>query len=192
MRDNDADRKAHEMSSANFGDVSVAGKFPAWTSSSPEDTEALGSALARCLYPGLLVRLSGDLGAGKTFLARAIGANLGALGIKSPTFAIETIFHPSACPYPLVHADLYRLEDERDETAQLEEYLDDGCVVLVEWGERWKNPPPLDRWDVHISLLEGSSSERREIRLASYGMRALEQLSAAYEIILDAAIRGDD
>jgi tRNA threonylcarbamoyladenosine biosynthesis protein TsaE len=103
------------------------------------DTRRLGEAIARVLSPGDLVVLSGDLGAGKTFLVRAIARALGARGrVTSPTF---TLVHEYATPRgPLVHADLYRLLDAGDLPAQvarlgLRERRAEGGLVVVEWGE---------------------------------------------------------
>ena len=94
--------------------------------------DAFGARIAARLQPGDVVALAGDLGAGKTTLARAIIAALGHHGeVPSPTFTIiETYDHLSL---PLVHADFYRLEHPR-EAAELG--LDDyreGAVLLAEW-----------------------------------------------------------
>lgn len=159
------------------------GKFPMIRSTSPERTHGVGGRLAASLYPGLLVLLHGDLGAGKTCLARAVGEALGLPGVKSPTFALEHIYRPPCVAFSLVHADLYRLEDASDFSAQLEEHLEDGAAVLVEWGERWRDPPVRDRWDVRISC--GADADERRIELAAYGERALEALAAAYAGLLD-------
>jgi tRNA threonylcarbamoyladenosine biosynthesis protein TsaE len=101
----------------------------------PEATEALGLRLAARLRAGDVVALFGDLGAGKTTLARGILAGLGHGGeVASPTF-------PIVIPYeglriPAWHVDLYRIEDpaEIDELA-LDEALEDGALN-VEWPER--------------------------------------------------------
>ena len=101
----------------------------------PEATEALGRAIGALLRAGDVVALEGDLGAGKTTLARGILAALGHEGeVASPTF-------PIVIPYeqlrlPVWHADLYRIEDtsELDELA-LDEALDGGAL-LVEWPDR--------------------------------------------------------
>lgn len=103
------------------------------------DTRRLGNVIARVLSPGDLVVLSGDLGAGKTFLVRAIARALGAEGrVTSPTF---TLVHEYATRRgPLVHVDLYRLLDAGDLAAEvarlgLRERRAEGAIVLVEWGE---------------------------------------------------------
>lgn len=102
------------------------------------DTGRLGGAIARGLQPGDLVLLSGDLGAGKTFLARAIARGLGVHGpMTSPTFTlVREIPTPKGL---LVHADLYRLRgtalDAETRRLGLREHRADGAIVVVEWGE---------------------------------------------------------
>ena len=104
----------------------------------PDDaaTAALGAELAAGLRPGDLVILEGDLGAGKTALARAIIRALAGderLDVPSPTFALV---QPYDTPRgPVLHADLYRLGDPRevDELGLLD---NPDAVVLVEWAER--------------------------------------------------------
>ena len=114
-------------------------------------THALGTAIAAKLAPGDLVLLQGDLGSGKTTLARAI---LSALGIDeavpSPTF---TLVQSYAAPrFPVSHFDLYRLKraSELDELG-LEEALEDGAA-LIEWPERAEGRLPADALSVHLEL----------------------------------------
>ncbi|MDL9938316.1 tRNA (adenosine(37)-N6)-threonylcarbamoyltransferase complex ATPase subunit type 1 TsaE [Gordonia sp. ABSL1-1] len=101
------------------------------------DTEALGAELAADLRAGDLVILDGPLGAGKTALARGIGAGLGVAGrVTSPTFIIAREHRPQTPGRPgMVHVDAYRLGglDELD-ALDLDTDLDD-TVVVVEWGE---------------------------------------------------------
>lgn len=101
-------------------------------------TRRLGQALARALRAGDLVVLEGDLGAGKTFLIRVIARALGvptSIPITSPTF---TLAHELPGRLPILHCDLYRLDDP-DELWQLGllEQIGGEGVVLVEWGERF-------------------------------------------------------
>ncbi|SEP66709.1 hypothetical protein SAMN05428969_0376 [Devosia sp. YR412] len=99
-------------------------------------TAALGAELAATLQPGDLVVLEGDLGAGKTALARAIIRSLTGdqrMDVPSPTFALV---QPYDTPKgPVLHADLYRLGDPRevDELGLLD---NPDAIVLVEWAER--------------------------------------------------------
>jgi len=101
-----------------------------------EATAALGAALAAELQQGDLVLLEGDLGAGKTALARAIIRSLAddaALEVPSPTFALV---QPYETPRGVVlHADLYRLGDPR-EIDELGLRDNPQAIVLVEWAER--------------------------------------------------------
>jgi tRNA threonylcarbamoyladenosine biosynthesis protein TsaE len=102
------------------------------------DTRRLGAAIAAALAPGDLVILSGDLGAGKTFLVRAVARALGVAGaVTSPTFALVHEYATERAP--LVHVDLYRLRGEglTAEVARLglREQRREGAIVIVEWGE---------------------------------------------------------
>jgi tRNA threonylcarbamoyladenosine biosynthesis protein TsaE len=99
------------------------------------DTEEFGARLAPSLLPGDVIALHGDLGAGKTTLARGILRGLGFVGdVASPTFPIVQPYDELALP--LWHVDLYRIEDP-SELAELalDEALQDGALV-VEWPER--------------------------------------------------------
>lgn len=102
-----------------------------------EATEAAGATLAAALRPGDVVTLSGGLGAGKTSFARGV---LGALGLAeeapSPTFAIVQPYDPPEVRLPVLHVDLYRVDDARE----LDELgIDEArgyAALLVEWPER--------------------------------------------------------
>ena len=101
------------------------------------ETEALGRRLAAALRPGDVVALRGDLGAGKTAVARGILRGLGFEGdVASPTFPIVQSYDAPDTPFPVWHIDLYRIEDE----GELEELaLDDAradTALLIEWPER--------------------------------------------------------
>ena len=101
------------------------------------EAERIGAALAVVIRPGDVIALFGDLGAGKTTLARGLLAALGLEGeAPSPTFAIVQPYAPPEVDLPIAHVDLYRIEDEGELVELgLDEYLYDGAL-LIEWPER--------------------------------------------------------
>lgn len=103
----------------------------------PEASEALGARLAALVAPGDVVTLSGPLGAGKTSIARGLLAALGLVGeAPSPSFAIVQPYAPPEVRLPVLHVDLYRIDDPDEiEELGLDEAADDS-VLLVEWPER--------------------------------------------------------
>ena len=100
-------------------------------------TLALGRSLAEVARPGDVIALYGDLGAGKTTLARGLLAALGLAGeAPSPTFAIVQPYAPPETRIPVAHVDLYRIDDPQDtQELGLDDYLQDS-LLLVEWPER--------------------------------------------------------
>ena len=101
------------------------------------DAGRIGALIGATLVPGDVVLLSGDLGAGKTTLARAMLKAQGLAGeAPSPTFAIVQPYAPPEVDLPVAHVDLYRIEEE-DELIELglDDYLHDGAL-LIEWPER--------------------------------------------------------
>jgi len=114
------------------------------------DTDGLGQALATLAFPGAFVALRGDLGAGKSSLARAVARGLGVTGpVPSPTFVLVNVYDGRL---PLVHADWYRLADA-DELEQIgwDELATDHVVTLVEWAERVPEALPADRLELTLA-----------------------------------------
>ncbi|HET9298941.1 MAG TPA: tRNA (adenosine(37)-N6)-threonylcarbamoyltransferase complex ATPase subunit type 1 TsaE [Candidatus Polarisedimenticolaceae bacterium] len=102
-----------------------------------DETFALGRRTGQALRGGSLVVLQGELGAGKTVFARGVAVGLGIpeADVSSPTFTLVQEYRGGRLP--LFHADLYRLEAEAEIGALgIEDMLQAGGVVLVEWGER--------------------------------------------------------
>lgn len=101
------------------------------------DTHAFGERLAAIVAPGDVVTLAGPLGAGKTSIARGILAALGLAGeAPSPSFAIVQPYAPPEVRLPVLHVDLYRIEDAREiEELGLDEAAAES-LLLVEWPER--------------------------------------------------------
>jgi tRNA threonylcarbamoyladenosine biosynthesis protein TsaE len=104
-----------------------------------EETSAAGREIARTLPPDAVIHLTGDLGAGKTFLARAIATELGAdpLEVSSPSFAIVHEY-PTRRGAPIIHIDGYRLSGNRREWLEIgiPELLAGPGVKLIEWPKR--------------------------------------------------------
>lgn len=96
--------------------------------------QALGARISARLRPGDVVALEGDLGSGKTTLARAIIAALGHAGeIPSPTFTILESYSAPPLRLPVVHADFYRLEDAAEvRELGLDDYRE-GAALIAEW-----------------------------------------------------------
>ncbi len=111
-------------------------------SHSAAETEALGEAWGRRAAPGLVIGLSGDLGAGKTQLVKGLARGLGSpVRVHSPTFALVNIYEGGRLT--LYHLDLYRLETpEQILGAGLEEFLHPNGVTAIEWAERWFGEQP--------------------------------------------------
>lgn len=122
-------------------------------------THALGAAIARHLRRGDAVALWGDLGAGKTTLARAILTALGVTGeVPSPTFTIVQSYETAKLL--VSHYDLYRLKSAREmDELGLDDALDQGAV-LVEWPVRAPETLPPDTLHVRLSLDGATRSAR--------------------------------
>lgn len=101
----------------------------------PEQTQAVGAALAEFVRGGDLIMLTGDLGTGKTTFTQGLGSAMGVRGrVASPTFIIART-HANPSGPDLVHVDAYRIGDLDDlETLDLDTALDE-AVIVVEWGE---------------------------------------------------------
>ncbi len=142
--------------------------------SDPAATSALGRALGAVAEAGDLVCLWGDLGAGKTHLAKAFGAALGVTEtITSPSFILMAEYEGRL---PLFHIDPYRLASAEDALAGglIDERQATG-VTLVEWPERLGDALPLDRLDVRI---DGTGDEPRTITLVAWSDRYRRYLEA--------------
>src|SRR5512142_1738555 len=111
-------------------------------SHSPAETEHLGESWGRTATKGLVIALSGDLGAGKTQLVKGLARGLGVSArVHSPTFTLLNIYEGGRLP--LFHLDLYRLETPAQIlSASLEEYLRPDGVTVIEWAERWEGTEP--------------------------------------------------
>jgi len=130
---------------------------------SEEETIALGRRLAQELPSRAVVLLIGELGAGKTTLAKGIVHGLGAGepdDVSSPTF---TLVHEYGEGPRVYHVDLYRISTAQElDSVGVDELLDRDAVVLVEWGERFPHLWPADRIEIHLRRLD---DDRREVKV---------------------------
>jgi len=128
--------------------------------SSEEETIALGARLAREFSRRTAVLLIGNLGAGKTTLAKGIVSGAGSAEpdeVSSPTF---TLIHEYGSGRKVYHVDLYRLEHAREAAnLGLEELFEKDALVLVEWGERFPQLMPPKRIEIRIQASEGDERE---------------------------------
>ena len=130
----------------------------------------LGRALAPGAAPGRVVHLRGDLGAGKTTLARGLLRGLGHAGrVKSPTYTLVEPYELSSLHF--YHFDFYRLKDRSEwEERGFREYFDPGALCVVEWPERAAGflfPP-----DLEISLFFDGEARRAQLEAHTDSGRA--------------------
>lgn len=138
--------------------------MPAYRTASEAETVALGGELARQLPGKRVVLLIGNLGAGKTTLAKGIVNGLGAAlpdEVSSPTF---TLIHEYG-DGRVYHIDLYRLDELHEvATLGLDEIFDRDAIVLIEWGERFPQILPPERTEIRI---RATRSDEREIEVTT-------------------------
>ena len=148
-------------------DAKNAGEYFRIISENPAQTIRLGRALGMLLSPGSFVALFGDLGAGKTLLAKGIALGLGVADeneVASPTFVLINEYRGRI---PIYHIDLYRLDHpEQVEGIGWDEILCSPAVTLVEWAERAGDYLPQDRLEVHM---QWSGEESRTIEIGGRG-----------------------
>ena len=140
--------------------------MPTFRTASEAETVELGRRLAGELPPRGVVLLIGNLGAGKTTLAKGILSGLGAAHadeVSSPTFTLIHEYGEGRA----YHIDLYRLEEARQvESLGLEELFDRNAMVLIEWGERFPQLLPARRTEIRMRAL-GNDEREIEVGYAS-------------------------
>jgi tRNA threonylcarbamoyladenosine biosynthesis protein TsaE len=138
---------------------------------SEEETIALGEALAAELPSKALVLLMGNLGAGKTTLAKGIVKGLKAAEpdeVSSPTF---TLIHEYGSG--VYHIDLYRLDTAAQiASLGLEEIFDRPAIALIEWGERFLEQMPQERIEIR---LRSTGEDSREIEVSTHPQAAVPE-----------------
>lgn len=142
-----------------------------FVSTSVAQTERLGIRLGELLEPRDVVCLSGELGAGKTALARGVGRGWGTpVRVTSPTFVLVNEYPRPNDGRVLYHVDCYRLERAADiATVGLEDILDSDAAIVIEWPEHIIDLLPPDRLWVTLSY---DSPTRRRLRISATGPRS--------------------
>ena len=134
---------------------------------SAEETVQLGVQLAREMKPPQVVMLIGELGCGKTTLAKGLISGIGAASandVLSPSFSL---IHEYDGDPKVYHIDLYRLDRLPElETLGLDDLWDQQAIVLIEWGEKFAGQLPESRIEIQFKDLGESE---REIRVRSAG-----------------------
>ncbi len=147
----------------------------------PDDTRAIGAAVAGLLRPGDAIALSGELGAGKTVFVQGAARALGVTGrVTSPTFTLVRTYE-QADP-PIVHCDVYRLDRLHDVMDLGDEVLAPDVVTFVEWGDTIGPLLPTDRLEVELHLADPDQPDGdRLIRVRASGtwVSRLPDLTAA-------------
>lgn len=146
-------------------------------SRSPEMTTRLGEALGRLLQPGDVVCLQGELGAGKTTLTQGIARGWGVEErVTSPTFTLLNEYRRTSDTSRFYHLDCYRLEGAADAWGLgLDDVLDAGGVLIVEWPERIGPALPPER--LWVALARENEGQRR-LSFTASGTRYSSMLDA--------------
>ena len=131
-------------------------KTESFTSHSTEETSAYFRGLAAKARKGDIFALFGNLGTGKTTIAKALAEGLGINeDITSPTFTLLEVYEG---PLRLYHFDLYRLEDEREfEHLFFEEYWEGDGVSIIEWADRARERLPESAVKIHLQYIDEGS-----------------------------------
>lgn len=133
------------------------------------ETQKLAALVAQSVYPGLVITLTGDLGAGKTTFTQGFAQKLGVTArVKSPTFNIMNTYQSHQIP--IYHFDAYRLEETGAEDQGFEDYIGTDGVTLIEWPQYMADLLPNNRLD--ITLSRGVTNDERLIKVTGLGQAA--------------------
>jgi tRNA threonylcarbamoyladenosine biosynthesis protein TsaE len=148
-------------------------------SRSAEQTRRVGMRLGNLLQPGDVVRLTGELGSGKTTFAQGVSAGWGSLDpVSSPTFVLVNVYR-RLDHQRLFHLDAYRLSGVQEAwDLDLDVMLESG-ILLIEWADRISQALPPDCLSVRLTWVE---ENQRDLLFDAHGAR--------YEALLDAFRKG--
>ncbi len=148
-------------------------------SGSVAQTEQIGTRLGSLLQASDVLCLSGELGAGKTALARGVVAGWGALEpATSPTFVLIHEHQRARDAMRLQHIDAYRLERLEDAALLgLEDIFANGSAVIIEWAERVQQLLPADHMWIDLDFV-ADDEQARQLTFAAHGARSVDLLAA--------------
>lgn len=136
-------------------------------SESPEATWSVGEFVGKRLKAGMVLCLTGDLGAGKTLFTKGVAAGLGVKeDVTSPSFTLMNLYDGRL---PVAHFDLYRLDDEEDlDEIGFYEYADEPVgVAIIEWADKF--PEALPPHHLSVVLSPGKNLEERRLSFTARG-----------------------
>ena len=125
---------------------------------SEEETVELAGRFSEKLFPGKVIILNGNLGAGKTFFIKSLLKNFGIENVSSPTFAIVNEYNGK---FKFYHFDFYRIKNSAELfDIGFNDYLNDSdSIMLIEWGELFPQVLPNKRLEIRINILDDNSRE---------------------------------
>jgi tRNA threonylcarbamoyladenosine biosynthesis protein TsaE len=142
-------------------------------SHSPEQTLDIGRQIGALVEPNTVILLSGNLGAGKTWLAKGIAYGLGVPDYEYVNSPAYDIVHEYAGRLTIYHMDLYRLDSlSTDDLQMIQEFYGVGGVCLIEWPSRLENYPnayPVQHVEIAITSPDPDESDLRELSFSAKG-----------------------
>lgn len=145
-----------------------------YTSHSVDDTMELAENIESEKFPNMVICLNGELGSGKTVFVKGFAKSLGIEDtITSPTFTLVKEYLNGEAP--LYHMDVYRLEDNKEESVGLSDYFNKGGITIIEWSDIIKDSLPEERLEIKFKVVD---EESRVITLIPYG-KVYEELVSA-------------
>lgn len=136
-----------------------------YSAKNENDTREFAAHLAKSMFPGAIIALDGDLGAGKTTFTQALAAHLGVKSVvNSPTFTIIKEYKGEK--YPFYHMDVYRVSVEEADELGLDEYFFGEGITVIEWASLIEELLPDQYLHIYIEVDETGS---RQFRLEAIG-----------------------
>jgi len=145
-----------------------------YTSHCEQDTLEIAQNIESEKFPNMVICLRGELGSGKTVFVKGFASSMGIEeDITSPTFNLVKEYESGELP--LYHMDVYRLEDEKEDTVGITDYFNKSGVTIIEWSDIIKDLLPEERLEIKFKVID---EETRILTLIPYGKDYEDLLSA--------------